>query len=111
MKKDLKLFYLGIVYKYIKSKDKNNDKKFYLNDFLFVVGYNKDISEKIFLDSNIKLIRGYILDYKYIVENDLNIRNEKINYWNGEINIKLGYKFKYGDVFLKVGLDKDLKGN
>ena len=111
LKKDLKPFYLGTVYKHTKSKDKNNDKKLHSNDFSFVVGYNKDISEKTFLDSNIKLIRGYISDYKYTAENDLNTRNEKTNYWNGEINAKLGYKFKYGDAFLKAGLDKDLKGN
>lgn len=111
LKKDLKPFYLGTVYKHTKSKDKNNDKKLHSNDFSFVVGYNKDISEKTFLDSNIKLTRGYISDYKYTAENDLNTRNEKTNYWNGEINAKLGYKFKYGDAFLKAGLDKDLKGN
>ncbi|WP_338983699.1 autotransporter [Fusobacterium nucleatum] len=111
LKKDLKPFYLGTVYKHTKSKDKNNNKKLHSNDFSFVVGYNKDISEKTFLDSNIKLTRGYISDYKYTVENDLNTRNEKTNYWNGEINTKLGYKFKYGDAFLKAGLDKDLKGN
>ena len=111
LKKDLKPFYLGTVHKHTKSKDKNNDKKLHSNDFSFVVGYNKDISEKTFLDSNIKLTRGYISDYKYTAENDLSTRNEKTNYWNGEINAKLGYKFKYGDAFLKVGLDKDLKGN
>ncbi|WP_338969015.1 autotransporter [Fusobacterium nucleatum] len=111
LKKDLKPFYLGTVYKHTKSKDKNNDKKLHSNDFSFVVGYNKDISEKTFLDSNIKLTKGYISDYKYTAENDLNTRNEKTNYWNGEINAKLGYKFKYGDAFLKAGLDKDLKGN
>ena len=111
LKKDLKPFYLGTIYKHTKSKDKNNDKKLHSNDFSFVVGYNKDISEKTFLDSNIKLTRGYISDYKYTAENDLNTRNEKTNYWNGEINTKLGYKFKYGDAFLKAGLDKDLKGN
>ena len=111
LKKDLKPFYLGTVYKHTKSKDKNNDKKLHSNDFSFVVGYNKDISEKTFLDSNIKLTRGYISDYKYTAENDLNTRNDKTNYWNGEINTKLGYKFKYGDAFLKAGLDKDLKGN
>ena len=111
LKKDLKPFYLGTVYKHTKSKDKNNDKKLHSNDFSFVVGYNKDISERTFLDSNIKLTRGYISDYKYTAENDLNTRNEKTNYWNGEINTKLGYKFKYGDAFLKAGLDKDLKGN
>ena len=111
LKKDLKPFYLGTVYKHTKSKDKNNDKKLHSNDFSFVVGYNKDISERTFLDSNIKLTRGYISDYKYTAENDLNTRNEKTNYWNGEINAKLGYKFKYGDAFLKAGLDKDLKGN
>lgn len=111
LKKDLKPFYLGTVYKHTKSKDKNNDKKLHSNDFSFVVGYNKDISEKTFLDSNIKLTKGYISDYKYTAENDLNTRNDKTNYWNGEINAKLGYKFKYGDAFLKAGLDKDLKGN
>ena len=111
LKKDLKPFYLGTVYKHTKSKDKNNDKKLHSNDFSFVVGYNKDISERTFLDGNIKLTRGYISDYKYTAENDLNTRNEKTNYWNGEINAKLGYKFKYGDAFLKAGLDKDLKGN
>ena len=111
LKKDLKPFYLGAIYKHTKSKDKNNDKKLHSNDFSFVVGYNKDISEKTFLDSNIKLTRGYISDYKYTAENDLNTRNEKTNYWNGEINTKLGYKFKYGNAFLKAGLDKDLKGN
>ncbi len=96
LKKDLKPFYLGTVYKHTKSKDKNNDKKLHSNDFSFVVGYNKDISEKTFLDSNIKLTKGYISDYKYTAENDLNTRNDKTNYWNGEINAKLGYKFKYG---------------
>ena len=111
LKKDLKPFYLGTVYKHTKSKDKNNDKKLHSNDFSFVVGYNKDISEKTFLDSNIKLIRGYISDYKYTAENDLSTKNEKTDYWNGEINAKLGYKFKYGNAFLKVRLDKDLKGN
>lgn len=111
LKKDLKPFYLGTIYKHTKSKDKNNDKKFHSNDFSFVVGYSKDISEKTFLDSNIKLTRGYISDYKYTAENDLNTRNDKTNYWNGEINAKLGYKFKYGDAFLKAGLDKGLKGN
>ena len=111
LKKDLKPFYLGTVYKHTKSKDKNNDKKLHSNDFSFVVGYNKDISEKTFLDSNIKLTRGYISDYKYTAENDLNTRNKKTNYWNGEINAKLGYKFNYGNAFLKAGLDKDLKGN
>ena len=111
LKKDLKPFYLGTVYKHTKSKDKNNDKKLHSNDFSFVVGYNKDISEKTFLDSNIKLTRGYISDYKYTAENDLSTKNEKTDYWNGEINAKLGYKFKYGDAFLKAGLDKDLKGN
>ena len=111
LKKDLKPFYLGTVYKHTKSKDKNNDKKLHSNDFSFVVGYNKDISEKTFLDSNIKLTRGYISDYKYTAENDLSTKNEKTDYWNGEVNAKLGYKFKYGDAFLKAGLDKDLKGN
>ena len=111
LKKDLKPFYLGTVYKHTKSKDKNNDKKLHSNDFSFVVGYNKDISEKTFLDSNIKLTRGYISDYKYTAENDLSTKNEKTDYWNGEINAKLGYKFKYGNAFLKAGLDKDLKGN
>ena len=111
LKKDLKPFYLGTVYKHTKSKDKNNDKKLHSNDFSFVVGYNKDISEKTFLDSNIKLTRGYISDYKYTAENDLSTKNEKTDYWNGEIDAKLGYKFKYGDAFLKAGLDKDLKGN
>ena len=111
LKKDLKPFYLGTVYKHTKSKDKNNDKKLHSNDFSFVVGYNQDISEKTFLDSNIKLTRGYISDYKYTAENDLSTKNEKTDYWNGEINAKLGYKFKYGNAFLKVGLDKDLKGN
>ena len=111
LKKDLKPFYLGTIYKHTKSKDKNDDKKLHSNDFSFVVGYNKDISEKTFLDSNIKLTRGYISDYKYTAENDLSTKNEKTDYWNGEINAKLGYKFKYGDAFLKAGLDKDLKGN
>ena len=111
LKKDLKPFYLGTVYKHTKSKDKNNDKKLHSNDFSFVVGYNQGISEKTFLDSNIKLTRGYISDYKYTAENDLSTKNEKTDYWNGEINAKLGYKFKYGNAFLKVGLDKDLKGN
>ena len=111
LKKDLKPFYLGTVYKHTKSKDKNNDKKLHSNDFSFVVGYNKDISEKTFLDSNIKLTRGYISDYKYNAENDLSTKNEKTDYWNGEIDAKLGYKFKYGNAFLKAGLDKDLKGN
>ena len=111
LKKDLKPFYLGAIYKHTKSKDKNNDKKFYSNDFSFIAGYNKEIGEKVFVDSNIKLTRGYISDYKYTAENDLNTKNEKTNYWNGEINTKLGYKFKYGDAFLKAGLDKDLKGN
>jgi len=111
LKKDLKPFYLGAVYKHTKSKDKNNDKKLHSNDFSFVVGYNKDISEKTFLDSNIKLTRGYISDYKYTAENDLSTKNEKTDYWNGEIDAKLGYKFKYGNAFLKAGLDKDLKGN
>lgn len=111
LKKDLEPFYLGTVYKHTKSKDKNNDKKLHSNDFSFVVGYNKDISEKIFLDSNIKLTRGYISDYKYTAENDLSTKNEKTDYWNGEIDAKLGYKFKYGNAFLKAGLDKDLKGN
>ena len=111
LKKDLKPFYLGTVYKHTKSKDKNNDKKLHSNDFSFVVGYNKDISEKTFLDSNIKLTRGYISDYKYTAENDLSTKNEKTDYWNGEIDAKLGYKFKYGNAFLKAGLDKDLKGN
>ena len=111
LKKDLKPFYLGTIYKHTKSKDKNNDKKLHSNDFSFVVGYNKDISERTFLDSNIKLTRGYISDYKYIAENDLSTKNEKTDYWNGEINAKLGYKFKYGNAFLKAGLDKDLKGN
>lgn len=111
LKKDLKPFYLGTVYKHTKSKDKNNDKKLHSNDFSFVVGYNKDISEKTFLDSNIKLTRGYISDYKYTAENDLSTKNEKTDYWNEEIDAKLGYKFKYGNAFLKAGLDKDLKGN
>jgi len=111
LKKDLKPFYLGTVYKHTKSKDKNNDKKLHSNDFSFVVGYNKDISEKTFLDSNIKLTRGYISDYKYTAENDLSTKNEKTDYWNGEIDAKLGYKLKYGNAFLKAGLDKDLKGN
>lgn len=111
LKKDLKPFYLGTVHKHTKSKDKNNDKKLHSNDFSFVVGYNKDISEKTFLDSNIKLTRGYISDYKYTAENDLSTKNEKTDYWNGEIDAKLGYKFKYGNAFLKAGLDKDLKGN
>ena len=75
LKKDLKPFYLGTVYKHTKSKDKNNDKKLHSNDFSFVVGYNKDISEKTFLDSNIKLTRGYISDYKYTAENDLSTKN------------------------------------
>ena len=111
LKKDLKPFYLGAIYKHTKSKDKNNDKKLHSNDFSFIAGYNKEIGEKVFVDSNIKLTRGYISDYKYIAENDLNTKNEKTNYWNGEINTKLGYKFKYGNAFLKAGLDKDLKGN
>ena len=111
LKKDLKPFYLGAIYKHTKSKDKNNDKKFYSNDFSFIAGYNKEIGEKVFVDGNIKLTRGYISDYKYTAENDLNTKNEKTNYWNGEINTKLGYKFKYGNAFLKAGLDKDLKGN
>ena len=81
LKKDLKPFYLGTVYKHTKSKDKNNDKKLHSNDFSFVVGYNKDISEKTFLDSNIKLTRGYISDYKYTAENDLSTKNEKTDYW------------------------------
>ena len=111
LKKDLKPFYLGAIYKHTKSKDKNNDKKLHSNDFSFIAGYNKEIGEKVFLDSNIKLTRGYISDYKYTAKNDLNTKNEKTNYWNGEINTKLGYKFKYGNAFLKAGLDKDLKGN
>ena len=111
LKKDLKPFYLGAIYKHTKSKDKNNDKKLHSNDFSFIAGYNKEIGEKVFVDSNIKLTRGYISDYKYTAENDLNTKNEKTNYWNGEINTKLGYKFKYGNAFLKAGLDKDLKGN
>jgi len=111
LKKDLKPFYLGAIYKYTKSKDKNNDKKLHSNDFSFIAGYNKELGEKVFVDSNIKLTRGYISDYKYTAENDLNTKNEKTNYWNGEINTKLGYKFKYGNAFLKAGLDKDLKGN
>ena len=111
LKKDLKPFYLGAIYKHTKSKDKNNDKKLHSNDFSFIAGYNKEIGEKVFVDGNIKLTRGYISDYKYTAENDLNTKNEKTNYWNGEINTKLGYKFKYGNAFLKAGLDKDLKGN
>ena len=111
LKKDLKPFYLGAIYKHTKSKDKNNDKKLHSNDFSFIAGYNKEIGEKVFVDSNIKLTRGYISDYKYTAENDLNTKNEKTNYLNGEINTKLGYKFKYGNAFLKAGLDKDLKGN
>ena len=111
LKKDLKPFYLGAIYKHTKSKDKNNDKKLHSNDFSFIAGYNKELGEKVFVDSNIKLTRGYISDYKYTAENDLNTKNEKTNYWNGEINTKLGYKFKYGNAFLKAGLDKDLKGN
>ncbi len=111
LKKDLKPFYLGTMYKHTKSIDKNNNKKIHSNDFSFVVGYNKDINEKTFLDSNIKLTRGYTSDYNYTAENNLNTRNEKANYLNGEVNTKLGYKFKYGNAFLKAGLDKDLKGN
>ena len=111
LKKDLKPFYLGAIYKHTKSKDKNNDKKLHSNDFSFIAGYNKELGEKVFVDSNIKLTRGYISDYKYTAENDLNTKNGKTNYWNGEINTKLGYKFKYGNAFLKAGLDKDLKGN
>ena len=111
LKKDLKPFYLGAIYKHTNSKDKKNDKKLHSNDFSFIAGYNKELGEKVFVDSNIKLTRGYISDYKYTAENDLNTKNEKTNYWNGEINTKLGYKFKYGNAFLKAGLDKDLKGN
>lgn len=73
LKKDLKPFYLGAVYKHTKSKNKNINSKFTSDDFSFILGYNKDISEKIFLDSNIKLTRGYISDSKYTVENTLNI--------------------------------------
>ncbi|MGP1429446.1 MAG: autotransporter [Fusobacterium sp.] len=111
LKKDLKPFYLGAIYKHTNSKDKKNDKKFYSNDFSFIAGYNKEIGEKVFVDSNFKLTRGYTSSYDYTAENNLNTRNEKTNYLNGEINTKLGYKFKYGNAFLKAGLDKDLKGN
>ena len=111
LKKDLKPFYLGAIYKHTNSKDKKNDKKFYSNDFSFIAGYNKELGEKVFVDSNVKLTRGYTSSYDYIAENNLNTKNEKTNYWNGEINTKLGYKFKYGNAFLKAGLDKDLKGN
>ena len=111
LKKDLKPFYLGAIYKHTNSKDKKNDKKFYSNDFSFIAGYNKEIGEKVFVDSNVKLTRGYTSSYDYIAENNLNTRNKKTNYLNGEINTKLGYKFKYGNAFLKAGLDKDLKGN
>ena len=111
LKKDLKPFYLGAIYKHTNSKDKKNDKKFYSNDFSFIAGYNKEIGEKVFVDSNIKLTRGYTSSYDYIAENNLNTKNEKANYLNGEVNTKLGYKFKHGNAFLKAGLDKDLKGN
>ena len=111
LKKDLKPFYLGAIYKHTNSKDKKNDKKFYSNDFSFITGYNKEIGEKVFVDSNFKLTRGYTSSYDYTAENNLNTRNEKTNYLNGEVNTKLGYKFKYGNAFLKAGLDKDLKGN
>ena len=111
LKKDLKPFYLGAIYKHTNSKDKKNDKKFYSNDFSFIAGYNKEIGEKVFVDSNFKLTRGYTSSYDYTAENNLNTRNEKTNYLNGEVNTKLGYKFKYGNAFLKAGLDKDLKGN
>ena len=111
LKKDLKPFYLGTIYKHTNSKDKKNDKKFYSNDFSFIAGYNKEIGEKVFVDSNFKLTRGYTSSYDYTAENNLNTRNEKTNYLNGEVNTKLGYKFKYGNAFLKAGLDKDLKGN
>ena len=111
LKKDLKPFYLGAIYKHTKSKDKKNDKKFYSNDFSFIAGYNKELGEKVFVDSNVKLTRGYTSSYDYIAENNLNTKNEKANYLNGEVNTKLGYKFKHGNAFLKAGLDKDLKGN
>ncbi|WP_339123401.1 autotransporter [Fusobacterium nucleatum] len=111
LKKDLKPFYLGAIYKHTNSKDKKNDKKLHSNDFLFIAGYNKEIGEKVFVDSNVKLTRGYTSSYNYTAENNLNTRNEKTNYLNGEVNTKLGYKFKYGNAFLKAGLDKDLKGN
>ena len=111
LKKDLKPFYLGAIYKHTKSKDKNNDKKLHSNDFSFIAGYNKEIGEKVFVDSNVKLTRGYTSSYDYIAENNLNTKNEKANYLNGEVNTKLGYKFKHGNAFLKAGLDKDLKGN
>lgn len=111
LKKDLKPFYLGAIYKHTNSKDKKNDKKFYSNDFSFIAGYNKEIGEKVFVDSNFKLTRGYTSSYDYTAENNLNTRNKKTNYLNGEVNTKLGYKFKYGNAFLKAGLDKDLKGN
>ena len=111
LKKDLKPFYLGAIYKHTNSKDKKNDKKFYSNDFSFIAGYNKELGEKVFVDSNVKLTRGYTSSYDYIAENNLNTKNEKANYLNGEVNTKLGYKFKHGNAFLKAGLDKDLKGN
>ena len=111
LKKDLKPFYLGAIYKHTKSKDKKNDKKFYSNDFSFIAGYNKELGEKVFVDSNVKLTRGYTSSYDYIAENNLNTKNEKANYLNGEVNTKLGYKFKHGNAFLKAGLDKDLKGS
>lgn len=111
LKKDLKPFYLGAIYKHTNSKDKKNDKKFYSNDFSFIAGYNKELGEKVFIDSNVKLTRGYTSSYDYTAENNLNTRNERSNYLNGEVNTKLGYKFKYGNAFLKAGLDKDLKGN
>ena len=111
MKKDWKPFYLGAIYKHTKSKDKKNDKKFYSNDFSFIAGYNKELGEKVFVDSNVKLTRGYTSSYDYIAENNLNTKTEKANYLNGEVNTKLGYKFKHGNAFLKAGLDKDLKGN
>ena len=111
LKKDLKSFYLGAIYKHTNSKDKKNDKKFYSNDFSFIAGYNKELGEKVFVDSNVKLTRGFTSSYDYIAENNLNTKNEKANYLNGEVNTKLGYKFKHGNAFLKAGLDKDLKGN
>mgnify|MGYP001640032578 CR=1 FL=1 len=67
LKKDLKPFYLGAIYKHTNSKDKKNDKKFYSNDFSFIAGYNKELGEKVFEVNNLSAEEGKLKDISLYV--------------------------------------------
>lgn len=105
-KKNLEPFYIGGIFKYASSK--YLETKFHSKDVSFVTGYNKNITEKIYLDINLKLTNIYIPTYEY-TENNLSIKNKKFNYLSSSYSNKVVYKSDMGNFSFIFNLEKELK--